>query len=124
MNFTKMRGSTKSEIGPDDLEKVNESLLLEIVETIAVNDVSEDLIFNWDQTGINLVPRAPWTMKKWIEIAELQDKRQITVVMCRSIMSLIYYLIAPNHFIIVPFMLTFVSASFIISKWHWWCCMI
>ena len=38
-----------------------------------MNDVSEDLSFIWDQAGINLVPRALWTMdkkgKKQIKIA-------------------------------------------------------
>ena len=54
-------------------------------------DVPEDFIFNWDQTGINLVPGALWTMdkkgKKWIKIAGLQDKRQITAAMCGNIIG-------------------------------------
>ena len=79
INFTKRRGSTKSRIAPNDLKEVKKSFLSEIVETVAMNDVPEDLIFNWDQTGINLVPGALWTMdkkgKKRIKIAELQDKR-------------------------------------------------
>ena len=91
MDFTKRRGSTKSGMGPDDLEKVKKSFLSEIMETIAMNDVPEDLIFNWDQTGINLVPGALWTMdkkgKKRIEIAGLHDKKQITAVMCGSIIG-------------------------------------
>ena len=91
MNFTKRRGSTKSKLAPDDLEKVKKTFLSEIVETVAMNHVPEDLIINWDQTGINLVPGALWTMdakgKKQIEITGLQNKRQITAVMCGSIIG-------------------------------------
>ena len=29
-----------------------------------MNKVPEDLIFNWDQTGINFVPGALWTVDK------------------------------------------------------------
>ena len=69
-NFTKRRGSTKSGLAPGDLDKVKKTFLSEIVETVAMNDVPEDLIIKWDQTGINLVPGALWTMdakeKKWI----------------------------------------------------------
>ena len=55
------------------------------------NDVPKDLIFNWDQTGINLVSGALWTMdkkgKKQVEITGLHVKRQITAVMCGSIIG-------------------------------------
>jgi len=85
MNFTKRRGSTKGGIPPDDLKDARKTFLTDIVETVALNDIP---IFNWDQTGINLVPGTKWTMdkkgKKQIEIAELQDKRQITAVLCGS----------------------------------------
>ena len=82
MNFTKRRGSTKSRLAPDDLEEVTKSFLSEFVETVAIKDVPENLIFNCDQAGINLVPGALWTMDKkgreWIKISGLQ----ITAVMC------------------------------------------
>jgi len=91
MNFTKRRGSTKGGIPPDDLEDARKIFLTDIVETVALNDIPGELIFNWDQTGINLVPRTKWTMdkkgKKQIEIARLQDKRQITAVLCGSFVS-------------------------------------
>ena len=50
-----------------------------------------ELIFNWDQTGINLAPTALWTLdkkeKKRIEIAGYKDKWQITAVMCGSLVG-------------------------------------
>ena len=91
MNFTKRRVSTKSTHPTDDLEEVKKTFLTEILETVEFNDIPPELIFNWDQTGINLVPTALWTMdkkgKKRIEIAGYQDKRQITAVMCGSLVG-------------------------------------
>jgi len=53
-----------------------------------MNDIPGELIFNWDQTGVNL---ALWTMnkrgKKCIDIAGFKDKRQITAVMYGSFMG-------------------------------------
>ena len=41
-------------------------------------------VFNWDQTGISIVPGSSWTMEvkisKRVEIAGMNDKRQITAV--------------------------------------------
>ena len=61
MNFTKRRVSTKSTHPTDDLEEVKKTFL---TETVEFNDIPPELIFNWDQTGINLVPTALWTMDK------------------------------------------------------------
>ena len=61
------------------------------METVEFYDIPPELIFNWDQTGINLVPTALWTMdrrgKKRIEIAGYQDKRQITAITCGSLVG-------------------------------------
>ena len=84
MNFTKRRASTKYSHTADELEKEKETFFSEIRNTVDLNDVLLELIFNWDQTGINLVPIALWTLdkkgKKRIEIAGYQDQRQITGV--------------------------------------------
>ena len=91
MDFTKRRATTKSNPPQDDLEEVKYSFLTEVVETVDINDIPLELILNWDQTGINLVPTAFWTMdkrgKKRIAIEGYQDKRQITAVMCGSLVG-------------------------------------
>ena len=78
MNFTKRRVSTKSTHPAGDFEEVKRNFLTEILETVEFYDIPPELIFNWDQTWINLVPTALWTMdrrgKKRIEIAGYQDK--------------------------------------------------
>ena len=44
-----------------------------------------ELILNWDQTGIHLVPASGWTMdwegSKRVEIKGVNDKCQITAVL-------------------------------------------
>lgn len=49
-----------------------------------MKEIPEDLIINWDHTTIHYVPVSNWTMapsgSKGIEVADLNDKRQITVV--------------------------------------------
>ena len=37
----------------DELEKANQTLLSEILDTVTLNDIPPELIFNWDQTGIS-----------------------------------------------------------------------
>ena len=91
MDFTKRRATTKSNPPQDDLEEVKYSFLTEVVETVDMNDIPPELILNWDQTGINLVPTALWMMnkrgRKRIAIERYQDKRQITAVMCGSLVG-------------------------------------
>ena len=48
-----------------------------------------DLILNWDHTGINVVPGSQWTMEakgsKRVEAVGVNDKRQITAVLCAAL---------------------------------------
>ena len=45
-----------------------------------MNDIPDQLIINWDQTGVLLVPTGEWTMhhagEKTIPIANSDDERQ------------------------------------------------
>ena len=51
-----------------------------------MEDIPPELVFNWDQTGISIVPGSSWTMEakgsKRVEIVGISNKRQITVVFC------------------------------------------
>ena len=62
-NFTKRRVSMKCGNPSENMEDVRQEFLGEIVETVELGKVSADLIFNWDQTGILMVPSGPWTRK-------------------------------------------------------------
>ena len=47
--------------------------------------IPDDLIINWDHTGLSVVPTGQWTMhhvrEKVVPIANVDDKRRITVVL-------------------------------------------
>ena len=90
-NSTKRRATTKYSHPADELEKEKEVFLSQLLDTVGLNDIPPELIFNWDQTGINVVPTALWTLdkkgRKRIKIAGYQDKRQITAVMCGSLVG-------------------------------------
>ena len=49
---------------PDEFKLQKEGFLNDICAEVIMNDIPEDLIFNWDQTGIHLVPVSEWTMEK------------------------------------------------------------
>ena len=56
-----------------------------------MEDIPPQLIFNWDQTGLHLVPTSCWTMaqkgQKRIRIRGLKDKRMITGVFCGTLIG-------------------------------------
>ena len=59
MNYTKRRGTTKYSMPLADFLEVKGTFLQEIID---VEDVPAELIINWDQTGLNLVPASSWSM--------------------------------------------------------------
>ena len=89
MNFIKRKGSTKEKVEVKNFETINSQFLQDIVNTATMEEILSQLIFNWDQTGINLVPYSSWTMektgKKRVGVNGLNDKRQITAMLCGSI---------------------------------------
>lgn len=58
---------------------------------MSMEDIPIELIINWDQTGLNLVPVSTWTMatkgSKRVPIQGLDDKRQITGVFCGTLLG-------------------------------------
>ena len=82
MNFVKRRGSTKAKIKLSDKEFTCK-YLSQIVKLAHEKKVPPQLVINWDQTGVNIVPASSWTMEeegsKTIPIVAPGDKLQITV---------------------------------------------
>ena len=68
---------------------LREQYLLDIKVVVEMEKVPPELVFNWDHTGINIVPGSPWTMEekgsKRVEVAGFNDKQQITAVFCASL---------------------------------------
>lgn len=70
-------------------DNLKEQFLLDIKAVVEIEKIPHDLVFNWDHTGINIVPGSQWTMEsmgsKRVEVTGLGDKRQITAVFCASL---------------------------------------
>ena len=89
MGFVKRRASTKAKVTIENFEEVKAQFLLDIKAVVEFEEILFDLVINWDQTGINYVPVGSWTMEKEgskrVEIAGVDDKRQITAVFAGSL---------------------------------------
>ena len=90
MSFVQRKATTSlSKYSVSDFAEVKKSFLASVVETVNMEEIPPELILNWDQTGIMIVPSASWAMDergtRRVEIGRLKDKRQITAVFCGSI---------------------------------------
>ena len=56
---------------------------------MTMEEIPPELIINWDQTGMEIVPSSSWTMNqcgaKRVDMVGLDDKCQITVVLCSTL---------------------------------------
>ena len=89
MGFTKRRANSKAKVIPDDFVLLKEQFLLDIRTVALMEDIPADLVVNWDQTAMKIVPSCSWTMErkgtKRVEIAAIDYKRLITAVFVCSL---------------------------------------
>ena len=90
MKFVRRKATTsKSKHTPIDFAKLKEAFLDDVHAMVNMEEIPAELILNWDQTGIHLVPASAWTMdqagSKRVEIMGVNDKRQITAVFCGTL---------------------------------------
>ena len=64
MGFVKRQGTTKAKVTVEDFNAVKEQYLLDTKSIIEMDEIPDDLVLNWDQTGIHHVPVSSWTMDK------------------------------------------------------------
>ena len=64
MNFVKRKGSNAGKVSVSCFNKLQEVFLADIKAEALMNDIPKDLIFNWDQTAVQLVPTGDWTMNE------------------------------------------------------------
>ena len=92
MSFVKRKASTaKSKEKAQDFMKRKKAFLDEVILTVEMEDIPADLILNWDQMGIRIVPSSNWTMEKKgskrVELTGVNDKRQVTAVLCGNMLG-------------------------------------
>ena len=85
MKFVKRKGSTAAKLPPADFEQVKSEFLERIKTAVFENKIVPQLVINWDETAIRLIPYSDWTMeeqgKSKISIKGLNDKREITALL-------------------------------------------
>lgn len=92
MNFVQRKATTaKGKYSIENFAEKKAEFLDDLVTTVQMEDVPPELVLNWDQTGIKLVPTTSWTMNevgaRRVELIGLSDKRQITAVFCGSLVG-------------------------------------
>ena len=84
MGFVKRHTSTKAKISLPDFKRYKAQFIFDVKAMIEIEEIPSDLVISWDQTGIHYVPVSSWMMakedSKQVEIAGIDDKRQITTV--------------------------------------------
>ncbi len=85
MGFVKRRSSTAAKVNPANFEYYKQQFVFDVQTVIEMEEIPRQLVINWDHTGIHYVP---WTMtkegSKRVEIAGMNDKRQITAVFANT----------------------------------------
>ena len=82
LGYTKRKGTRAARKNPENFEEISTEYKQRIGKLITDNNIPAELVINWDQTGIKLVPVSNWTMEKTgnkqITISGLGDKREMT----------------------------------------------
>ena len=87
MGFVKRHASTKGKKlhVATGFHELKAQFLFDIKAMMEMEEIPEDLVINWDQTGIHYVPVSSYTMEKEgakrVELVGIDDKRQITAVL-------------------------------------------
>ena len=61
LGFVKRRGNTKAKVPVEHFEVFKSHILFDIKATVEMKEILLELIINWDQTGIKIVPS--WTTR-------------------------------------------------------------
>lgn len=81
--------TSKSRMDGTDFAMQKKAFLDDLVTTVEMEEISSELILNWDQKGIRLVPASSTTMEKRgvkrVEVVGQNDKRLITALFCGSL---------------------------------------
>ena len=80
--------TAKSKYKPSYFDDLKKDFLDELDATVKLEEIPPELILNWDQTGIKIVPSSSWSMEKFgskkVEVVGVGDKRVITACFCGS----------------------------------------
>ena len=91
MGYVKRKCSTAGKTTISEFDEIKEVFLADVAAVAVMRNIPSDLIFNWDQTGLSIIPTGNWSMHKAgakvVPIAHSDDKRQITAVLAANAMG-------------------------------------
>ena len=64
MGYVKQKCSTSGKIPMVQFEELKEVFLADLAAEVVVKEIPKELILNWDQTGVSIIPTGDWTMEK------------------------------------------------------------
>ena len=65
MKFVQRKATTaKSKASEANFAEQKKVFLNDVVATVTMEEIPAELILNWDQTGIKVVPSSTWTMEE------------------------------------------------------------
>ena len=83
--FVKRKATKAARKLPPDYPDLKLAYLKRIQDEVEAHDIPWDMVFNWDQTGLKLVPVSSWTMakegSKQVPVVGKEDKREITALL-------------------------------------------
>ena len=63
MGYVKWKATSKSKVTVENFAEIKADFLLEVKHVIAMDEIPAELVTNFDQTGLNIVPVSDWTME-------------------------------------------------------------
>ena len=90
MGFVQRRESTqtKAKLSDQQISRMKQTYLTQVSGMVKAHKIPPELVINWDQAGVKLIPSQSWTMEEQgstrVEIAGINDKRQITLTLAGS----------------------------------------
>ena len=90
MGFVQRKPTTsKGKYSMENFSALKKSFLDDVVTIIEMEEIPPELILNWDQTEIKLIPSTSWSMEqkrvKRVEVVCQNDKCKVTAVLCGTI---------------------------------------
>jgi len=92
MGYVQQKATTsKSKMTEVGFSESKQLFLSDVRAIVIMEEVPPELVLNWDQTGVKIVPIDTWTMElrgsKHVELIGLQEKQQITTVFCGTLVE-------------------------------------
>ncbi len=85
MGFVKRKGTKAARKLPENFDEQKDKFISDVGGIVADHDIPPELVLNFDQTGVKIVPVSNWTLaaqgSKQVAIVGLEDKREITALL-------------------------------------------